>query len=361
MKNELKNKKGITLIALVITIIVLLILAGVSISMITSQDGILNKATTAKETQKKATKEEKTKLAIQEALIDGEGTIDLEDKTGTSKGSLYGALKKEFGENDDIVTNYNGDGEIKITSDNIIYVNQTGKISDTPETNLVEGVDYEISMDGGFELLSSCTKKKIIIPDGIEKIEFGGCKDRTNIEEVILPKSLKELRMNAFSGCTNLEKINLENVEYFGDNSLANCTKITNLSLKNSKNIDSFAFEGMTGLTSVVIPEGTETLGASASVFTGCVNITSITIPSTTEIGLNSFVTTNNPTNTINIYYKGTEANFMGKTGGTNPDSNWLIAVTSKTGNLSEKLVFHFDDGTTISLGDLVEKYSSTT
>ncbi len=40
----LKNNKGITLIALVITIIVLLILAGVSIAMLTGQNGILTQA-----------------------------------------------------------------------------------------------------------------------------------------------------------------------------------------------------------------------------------------------------------------------------------------------------------------------------
>lgn len=43
----MKNQKGITLIALVITIIVLLILAGVTIAMLTGENGILNKATTA--------------------------------------------------------------------------------------------------------------------------------------------------------------------------------------------------------------------------------------------------------------------------------------------------------------------------
>lgn len=43
------NKKGITLIALVITIIVLLILAGVSIAVLTGEDGILAKAQLAKE------------------------------------------------------------------------------------------------------------------------------------------------------------------------------------------------------------------------------------------------------------------------------------------------------------------------
>ena len=40
----MKNQKGITLIALVITIIVLLILAGISIAMLTGDEGILTKA-----------------------------------------------------------------------------------------------------------------------------------------------------------------------------------------------------------------------------------------------------------------------------------------------------------------------------
>ena len=43
----LKNNKGITLIALVITIIVLLILAGVSIAMLTGENGILTQARNA--------------------------------------------------------------------------------------------------------------------------------------------------------------------------------------------------------------------------------------------------------------------------------------------------------------------------
>ena len=40
----MKNNKGITLIALVVTIIVLLILAGVSIAMLTGDNGILSRA-----------------------------------------------------------------------------------------------------------------------------------------------------------------------------------------------------------------------------------------------------------------------------------------------------------------------------
>lgn len=58
-----KNIKGITLIALVITIIVLLILAGVSIAMLTSDNGIITKAIRAKEESEKAAIEEQLKLA----------------------------------------------------------------------------------------------------------------------------------------------------------------------------------------------------------------------------------------------------------------------------------------------------------
>ena len=40
----LKSKKGITLVALVVTIVVLLILAGVSINLVLGDNGIISKA-----------------------------------------------------------------------------------------------------------------------------------------------------------------------------------------------------------------------------------------------------------------------------------------------------------------------------
>ena len=44
----MKNQKGITLIALVVTIIVLLILAGISIAMLTGENGLITRAEEAK-------------------------------------------------------------------------------------------------------------------------------------------------------------------------------------------------------------------------------------------------------------------------------------------------------------------------
>ena len=60
----LGDPKGITLIALVITIVVLIILAGVAINMTLGENGIFNKAKYAKEEYKKAEVKEKIELAI---------------------------------------------------------------------------------------------------------------------------------------------------------------------------------------------------------------------------------------------------------------------------------------------------------
>ena len=68
--SKLKNtNKGITLIALVITIIVLLILAGVAIATIAGENGILTKAVAAKE----KTSEAEAKEVVQLEAI---GSID---------------------------------------------------------------------------------------------------------------------------------------------------------------------------------------------------------------------------------------------------------------------------------------------
>ena len=72
----MKRNKGITLIALVVTIIVLLILAGTSITMLTGQNGILNRTAEAKEKTRLAKIDEGVKMAVMSALSKGLGTIE---------------------------------------------------------------------------------------------------------------------------------------------------------------------------------------------------------------------------------------------------------------------------------------------
>ena len=62
------NNSGITLIALVLTIIVLLILAGISISMLSGDNGILSKATDTKTETEKGQEKEIIALAYNSAL-----------------------------------------------------------------------------------------------------------------------------------------------------------------------------------------------------------------------------------------------------------------------------------------------------
>ncbi len=64
----MKKQNGITLIALVITIIVLLILAGVSIAMLTGENGILTKANESKTASTEGEKLEAVKLALAEIV-----------------------------------------------------------------------------------------------------------------------------------------------------------------------------------------------------------------------------------------------------------------------------------------------------
>ena len=65
-----KGNKGITLIALVITIIVLLILAGVTIAALSGDNGILRRATEAKEQTNQKNDEETEKIGGYESTID---------------------------------------------------------------------------------------------------------------------------------------------------------------------------------------------------------------------------------------------------------------------------------------------------
>ena len=140
LQKEMNRKKnnGITLIALVITIIVLLILAGVTIATLTGENGILTKAQEASEETKKANAEEQVKIAVQ-ASYGTDGKINLDD--------LNNELKKIEG------LTYNGN---PISDDN--------KIESLPATVNVDGYDVEIK--GEEE-----TGNRPTIPEGFYPVE----------------------------------------------------------------------------------------------------------------------------------------------------------------------------------------------
>ncbi len=97
--SKIKLDKGITLIALVITIIVLLILAGVTIATLTGQNGILTNATKSKEANEKGNELDLVKLATSASLIDGQGqTITLSDLQNNLNKQNSNATARQDGE-----------------------------------------------------------------------------------------------------------------------------------------------------------------------------------------------------------------------------------------------------------------------
>lgn len=82
---KLQKNRGITLIALVVTVIVLLILAGVSINMLTGQNGILIKTSEAKEKTLSAQQEENSILNNYEEQISNYIGINWEDAKANAK------------------------------------------------------------------------------------------------------------------------------------------------------------------------------------------------------------------------------------------------------------------------------------
>ena len=106
MKKTKKKNKGITLIALVITIIVLLILAGVTIASLSGDNGIVTRAVEAKENMKKANEKEQVSIAYSSELIKNKGEnitaqglqneLDNQLKKGKTKVTGTTKLKIQF-------------------------------------------------------------------------------------------------------------------------------------------------------------------------------------------------------------------------------------------------------------------------
>ena len=121
-----KNEKGITLVALIITIIILLILAIVSIRAI-KDGGILSKTQVAQKVYSESEEKEKIQLAINQAAIDGMGTIN--------KAPLETALKEQFKDDFEITKETEEYFEVKIKSSGRIYtINKNGSIDKIEES-----------------------------------------------------------------------------------------------------------------------------------------------------------------------------------------------------------------------------------
>ncbi len=140
MINNKKMSKGITLIALVVTIIVLLILAGISVQMLTGDNGIFNRSGDAKE---------KTDIAAEKEIV---------------KISALASISKErYGE----ITKEKLDEEL----------NKYSEIQTTEQTNngiivtFISGRAYLVEYNGNVSRYSEISIGNLVVKDGNIELE----------------------------------------------------------------------------------------------------------------------------------------------------------------------------------------------
>ena len=140
LKERVKGKNGITLIALVITIIVLLILAGVTIATLTGDNGILTKAQNAKEKNAQKTVEEQINLAVQASRIN-EGLVidkDILEQELTNNG-----IEITKSENDELPWTVKKDGYVYTISENGEVKEKEGLVITAGDIEILKGATEE--------------------------------------------------------------------------------------------------------------------------------------------------------------------------------------------------------------------------
>ena len=199
MKKTFKNSKGITLVALVITIIILLILAGISISALTNT-GIFQKAKDAKQKSEDAELDQNTKLDEYENELDKYLPKQLVDKVndGTIKVGDYISYTPDQASTDDILQEL------------ATYSGNTDSTKNTTST-LTQEIDKEKGLK--WRVLDVKDGKVRLISDRptTSTIELSGAKGYNNAV-YLLDKTCKTLYNNS-KLASNVQNLKIEDIQ----------------------------------------------------------------------------------------------------------------------------------------------------
>ena len=172
LRKKLKNTKGITLIALVVTIIVLLILAGVSIAMLTGNNGVLTQAKSAKENTRVGEVQEKVKLVAQAALTDNLGN-------GIEKEKFQEELNNMFTQGEQVSLEYDETNKkYTVTVDKYeVEVSNMGAVGEAKEAVIQAKLTltYKNTEQKAGENVAKVVDKNVPIPTNFYYV--GGTKD----------------------------------------------------------------------------------------------------------------------------------------------------------------------------------------
>ena len=134
MLEKTKGQGGITLVALVVTIVVLLILAGITIALVFAQNGVIGKAQQAASDSNKGTIADNIQGFVvakqMEAL-----------ETGTAPGNITSELKTALGKVNITVDETAGSGSITVNADTTVTIAGTIKFT-------LNGQSYNLTVNG---------------------------------------------------------------------------------------------------------------------------------------------------------------------------------------------------------------------
>lgn len=127
------------------------------------------------------------------------------------------------------------------------------------------------------EVVYGKTKYKVIkIGISSNSPEFGNASDITFLS---LPGSIKEITPYAFSDCSKLREVKInEGITRLSTDMFSGCTALDSVSLPSGlETLGAYAFSGCTSLRHIKLPSGLETLGTE--VFSGCTSLRHIKLP----------------------------------------------------------------------------------
>ena len=123
------------------------------------------------------------------------------------------------------------------------------------------------------------TVTKVIVPEGVEKINSYAFANLTGLEEIVLPSTLQSIEFGAFYNCTSLEKITFSgenNLQIISQKAFENCNLKGTLELSSICVISNYAFAGNVKLEGIKLADTLLSIGEYA--FAGCKELKDVTI-----------------------------------------------------------------------------------
>ena len=196
-----------------------------------------------------------------------------------------------------------------LTSVNIPLVWSIGQEAFAGCSNL-ETVTFGRNVTVSKKAFKDCTKLATINTEKMDSVNEGVFTSCTSLQSVVLGSDIKTVGVEAFSQCSALTSINLENTKVIEERAFSGCSSLDNIDLSNctmikneafkdcegltavdlssiESNLNSSAFSGCTGLTSVVFPD--EPLAVNDYAFDGCTSLSSANFENITYIGAYAF------------------------------------------------------------------------